>query len=88
LTGHVGTDMGENKTAMAEKLLNINRGSYNNILVMKHKKMKNEIHTWNSQKVECHLRKLRVKCITLVPPSNGICNIDNIGAEVLIKFRM
>jgi hypothetical protein len=81
-------DMGENETATAEKLLDINRGSYNNILVMKHKKMNNEIHTWNSQKVKHHLRKLRVKCMTLVPPSNGICKVDNIGAEVLIKFRM
>jgi hypothetical protein len=80
--------MGENETAMAEKPLDINRGSYNNISVMKHKKMNDEIHAWNSQKVKHHLRKLRVKCTTLMPPSNGICNIDNIGAEVLIKFRM
>ena len=34
----------ENETSMAEKLLDINRGSYNNISVTKHKKMNNKIH--------------------------------------------
>ena len=33
LTGHAGTDMGENEMSMAEKLLDINRGSNNNISV-------------------------------------------------------
>ncbi len=45
VTEHAGIDMGENKISMAEKPLDINRGSYNNISVMKHKKINNEIYT-------------------------------------------
>src|SRR6266851_9330165 len=58
LTRHAGMDMGENETSTAKKLLDINRGSYNNISVTKHKKINNKIHIWNSLKVKCHPRKL------------------------------